>query len=106
MASLVFNEAALKFLLESPAGPVGLDLQRRSENIAAIYEQNVARYLPSFVEQGGSIDFVIVSDSEGLQSIIGINAGHGSDRFAENVAKKVLKEPDKATDAVAQGLYL
>lgn len=104
MGSLVLNEAALKFLLEDPDGPVGQDLRRRSENITIIYHENVARYLPTFVEQGGRIDYEIVSDDDGLRSFIGINPGHGSDRFAENVAKKVLKEPDKAIDAM-EGLY-
>ena len=103
--SLVVNEAALNFLLQEENGPVGIDLRRRAENISTIYEQNVARYLPAFVEQGGSIDYEISVQDDGLQAIIGINPGHGSDRFAENVAKKILKEPEKALDAVSQGLY-
>ena len=103
--SLIFNEAALRSLLQDEDGPVGQKLRFIAENVSTIYEQNVARYLPAFVEQGGSIDYEIGFADDGLQAIIGINPGHGSDRFAENVAKKILKEPEKAIDALDQGLH-
>lgn len=103
--SLVFNEAALKRLLEDEDGPIGIELDRIAQNVATIYNANVARYLPAFVEQGGEVGHAVVSGENGLEAVIGIRAGHGSDRFAENVAKKVLKEPDKATDALDVGLH-
>jgi hypothetical protein len=103
--SVILNQAALDFLLQNPAGPVGQDLRRRCENITPIYRDNVAVVLPEFFESGGDIDFTIFVGDQGLQATIGIRGRDADDRWANYLAAKVEKEPDKATSALEQGLH-
>lgn len=98
------NEAALRFLLEDEGGPVGIDLKRRAENITAIYRQNVMNIVPAFGEHGGDVDYAIEAVDEGLRAVIGINPGDSeSTRMADYLASKVEREPEKATNAIAEG---
>ena len=92
--SLVFNEAALKFLLESPAGPVGRKLLLASERIShnynvqiqTVWENQSAINLPV-------ASFNIGSGDDGLQSEIGIVDGG---RISQYMAQKFAeKERDK-----------
>jgi hypothetical protein len=102
--SVRLNEAALHFLLEDEAGPVGIDLRRRAQNIAVIYRQNVMNIVPAFGEHGGDVDFAIEDSDDGLRAVIGINPGDSeSSRMADYLAAKVEREPEKAANAVAEG---
>lgn len=103
--SVTLNEVALRFLLEDEAGPTGQDLRRRSENVTRIYRQNVANVLPAFFEHGGEVAYEIEVGDDGLKSTIGIRPGGGSGRMGDYLAKKVEREPEKAQDALAQGLH-
>jgi len=102
--SVTLFEPALKFLLEDQDGPVGLDLELRSRNIADLYRRNVMDIIPAFGEQGGDVSYRIENTEFGLVAIIGIDPGAGqSDNMAQWLADKVVREPEKATDAAEQG---
>jgi len=99
MASLVFNEAALKFLLESPAGPVGLDLRRRAERITDLVRANATKILEQMPPE--TVQFDIVSDDDGLAAIIGVE---GTGRWSSYLAAKERREAVIFAPALAQGL--
>jgi hypothetical protein len=99
--TITLNEQALRFLLEDEGGPVGLDLRRRAQNITDLYRTNVVSVMPRF--PASEVDFEITTGDEGLQAIIGIRGGGTSARWADYLAAKVEREPEKATNAVAQG---
>lgn len=85
--SVTLNEAALRFLLEDPAGPVGIDLARRSENITRLVRTNAQRIIPQIPES--LIDYEISSGDQGLQSVIGLE---GSGRWSSYLAAKEDRE--------------
>ena len=97
--SLVFNEAALDFLLENPAGPVGLDLRRRAENITRLVRANATKILEEM--DPGLVDYVIVSGDDGLQAIIGVE---GTGRYSSYLAAKEKREAVVFAPALAAGL--
>lgn len=97
--SVTLNEAALRFMLEDPAGPVGADLRRRSENVTALVRQNaqrIIRTLPADV-----VEYEIQSSEEGLRSVIGIK---GSGRWSEYLAAKEAREAVIFAPALDAGL--
>jgi hypothetical protein len=70
------NEAALQRFLDSPAGPVGQDLQRRAERVTAEATANASGDIIG-IESGAlhsGINFRIENDSEGLRAVIGTPA--------------------------------
>ena len=74
MATVVVNEAAVRLLLDSPAGPVGRDLLRRAENIENAAKENARAF---FYQRTGnlvqSIEKDVGVDAIGLRAIIGCN---------------------------------
>lgn len=76
--TVVMNEVALRFLLESPSGPVGRDLRRRSEQVAAQAGQNASGEIIG-IETGdlySGIRFEIRETADGLEGVIGTDAEH------------------------------
>lgn len=97
---LTFNEAALNFLLENPAGPVGLDLRHRAENITDLVRANATKILEEM--DPGVIDFEIVNGDDGLAAIIGVR---GAGRWSTYLAAKEQREAVVFAPALAQGLH-
>lgn len=98
--SLVFNEAALNYLLNDPEGPVGQDLQRRSENITALVKENATKILEQM--NPDIVQFTISSGDDGLQSVIGVE---GTGRWSSYLAAKEKREAVVFAPALAQGLH-
>jgi hypothetical protein len=99
MSSLVFNEAALNFLLENPAGPVGQDLRRRAERITQLVRDNATKVLEQLPPE--TIQYEIVSGDDGLEAIIGVE---GTGRWSSYLAAKEERERVIFAPALAQGL--
>lgn len=99
--SIVFNEAALHFLLEDEAGPVGQDLRRRSINITELVRDNATKILVMMPRE--AVDFHISSGDNGLQSEIGVT---GTGRWSKYLAAKEERERVIFAPALAQGLHL
>ena len=97
--SLVFNEAALNFLLENPAGPVGLDLRRRAENITQLVRDNATKILEQMPPE--LVRYEISSGDDGLQAIIGVE---GTGRWSSYLAAKERREAVIFAPALAAGL--
>ena len=102
--SLVFNEAALNFLLESPDGPVGRELERISINVTQLVRDNATKILKGNASVPGRIQFEISNNDDGLQSVIGITSG-GSNRWAEYLAAKERREAVIFAPALDVGLH-
>jgi hypothetical protein len=98
--SITLNEAALTFLLESEAGPVGLDLRRRSENVTALVRENATKILEEMPPE--VIDFEISVGDDGLRSEIGVV---GSGRWSDYLAAKEGREAVIFAPALAAGLH-
>ena len=98
--SVTVNEAALTFLLESEAGPVGLDLRRRSENIVASVRANATRILEEMPPD--LIDFEISVGDDGLRSVIGMTSGG---RWDDYLAAKERREQVIFAPALQVGLH-
>ncbi len=98
--SIIFNEAALANLVESPDGPIGQKLRFVSETIEANYRDVVAKI---WENQSAlvrpSVGFDITSGDFGLQSEIGIDE---FGRVADYMAKKFHRE-DWVVPAIMQG---
>lgn len=97
--SLVFNEAALHFLLENPAGPVGQDLRRRAEVITDLVRANATKVLEMLPPE--TIQYEITSGDDGLQAVIGVE---GVGRWSTYLAAKEQREAVIFAPALAQGL--
>lgn len=98
--SLVFNEAALQNLLESPDGPLGQKLRFVSEQIEGNYQAVVSKIWENQTPLARpSVSFDITQGDFGLQSEIGID-GHG--RVADYMAAKFHRE-DWVVPAIMQG---
>jgi len=97
--SLVFNEAALRFLLEDEAGPVGQDLRRRSEAITELVRANATKILEQMSPD--VVQFEISTGEDGLQAIIGVE---GTGRWSSYLAAKEKREAVIFAPALAQGL--
>jgi len=100
MAGLVFNEAALRFLLEDPDGPVGRDLERRSINITELVKENATKILEKM--NPDLVQYVITSGDDGLQSVIGVE---GTGRWSSYLAAKEEREAVIFAPALAEGLH-
>lgn len=91
--SLVFNEAALNFLLQDPDGPIGRKLERVSNHIAGRYEAVIGVVWENqdpFLQP--RVDYDIGNGANGLQSVIGI-VDEGS--LSEYMAHKMVDEQDR-----------
>ena len=100
MGNLVFNEAALKFLLEDPDGPVGRELQRVSENITQLVKDNAHKILEQM--NPDIVMFEISNTDDGLQSVIGVE---GTGRWSSYLAAKEERERVIFAPALAVGLH-
>lgn len=97
--SVTLNEAALNFLLDNPAGPVGIDLRRRAENITRLVRANATKILEEMPPS--LVDFEVVSGDDGLAAIIGVQ---GTGRWSSYLAAKEQREAVIFAPALAQGL--
>jgi hypothetical protein len=86
--SVTLNEPALRFLLEDPAGPVGLDLRRRSDNILPLMRERAQAVLP--MAPADIVDYDIFVGEDGLVSVFGYKGG----RWADYLAAKAQREFD------------
>ena len=98
--SLVFNEAALNFLLESPDGPVGRDLERRVINITQLVRDNATKILEQMPPE--IVGYEIVNGDDGLAAIIGVQ---GAGRWSSYLAAKEAREAVVFAPALQQGLH-
>ena len=98
--SLVFNEAALANLLQSPDGPIGERLRFVSETVEANYQDVVAKIWENQSALARpNVGFHITSGDFGLQSEIGI-ADVG--RVADYMGAKFQRE-DWVVPAIMAG---
>lgn len=97
--SLIFNEEALNFLLENPAGPVGQDLLRRTIIITDLVRANATKILEELPPE--AIRYDITSGDNGLQAVIGVE---GTGRWSSYLAAKEEREAVIFAPALAQGL--
>lgn len=98
--SVIFNEAALTFLLESPDGPVGRELQRVSENVTALVRENATKIIEQM--DPNIVQFTISSGDNGLQSVIGVE---GTGRWSSYLAAKEEREAVIFAPALEVGLH-
>lgn len=98
--SLVFNEQALKHLLQDPDGPVGRDLRRRAENITELVRDNATRVLQRMPRE--IVQYEIRNGDDGLEAVIGVS---GSGRWSSYLAAKEQREKVIFAPALAQGLH-
>lgn len=101
MSSLVFDPAALDFLLENPEGPVGQDLRRRAENITRLAQQQAGEIIHRGVFGASIVGYEIRSGENGLEALIGCDAG----RIGEYLALKDVREGRPFTAATQAGLH-
>lgn len=96
MSSLFFNDAAERFLLEDPGGPMGTYLRLKSEIIA----QEARRGAEVIMKQPMTdfIDYEVVSGDEGLVSIVGVK---GQGRISQYLAFKQQNEGKPFDSAMA-----
>lgn len=76
--TVILLEPGLELLLESPLGPVGLDLTRRAEQVVRLAEENVSGSLLS-IDTGdlhASVRFSIDRTPLGLAAVVGSDARH------------------------------
>ena len=99
--ALVFNEAALHFLLEDEAGPVGLELDRVSQNITELVRDNATKIIAEMPRD--TIDYLVSSGDNGLQSVIGVE---GTGRWSSYLAAKEERERNIFAPALDAGLHL
>lgn len=96
--SLIFNEAALLFLLESPEGPVGRRLDRVANHVAGRYEAVVGVVWenrdPSIQPK---VDYDVRTAEDGLEAVIGITDGGSISRY---MAEKMEIEQDRLVGAI------
>jgi hypothetical protein len=99
--NVTLNEAALRYLLEDPAGAVGLDLRRRSENVTALVRENVNKVMWRTPAAAEAVGYEIVTGDDGLVSIIGLR---GAGRWADYLAAKEAREAVIFAPALDAGL--
>lgn len=87
--SVILNEAAIRRLLESPAGPVGRDVQRRADAMLSVYK---ARARQIFENRSG------IQGDERVEMRVGddleITIGFLDGRVEQYLAPKIEREPD------------
>lgn len=81
--TVVLNETALAFLLESDVGPVGRDIRRRAENVGAIAALNASGDMVNIRSHAllGGLEVEVVSSPDGPRGIVKTDAmstWHGS----------------------------
>ena len=72
-------EPGIQFLLRDPAGPVGEDLRRRAENVAADPEVNASGDIIG-IQTGdlhSGIRYVLQQGDDGLEAVVRTDAEHG-----------------------------
>lgn len=88
--TVTLNEAAIRRLLESPTGPVGRDVQRRSNAMLGVYK---ARARQIFENRPG------IQGDERIEMRLGddleITIGFLDGRIEEYLAPKIEREPDR-----------
>ena len=99
--SVIFDESALNFLLQDPAGPIGIDLRRRSENIVRQAEVNAREIIHQGFDPAQIIGYEIVNGDMGLESRIGVDGG----RIGDYLVEKDAREGKPFTNAVQQELH-
>ena len=97
--SVTLFEPSLRFLLEDQDGPVGMDLQRRSEVITRLVQQNAQHIIIQMPD--GVVGYEISNGDLGLQAEIGLKGGG---RWSEYLAAKELREQVVFAPALDQGL--
>lgn len=97
--SVTLNEFALRFMLEDEAGPVGIDLRRRAENVTRLVRENATKVLEQMPPE--IVDYVIVSQDEGLAAIIAVQ---GTGRWSSYLADKEQREAVIFAPALDAGL--
>jgi hypothetical protein len=105
--SVTLDEGALTFLLENPAGPIGRDLLRRSENIVREARVDAAGIIHTGFPIWQDIGYSIVSGEDGLESLIGFaNPQDGeSDTLSDYLIKKDQNEGKPFTSAVERAFH-
>lgn len=79
LVALKLNPAEMHHLLDDPSGPVGVDLQRRAQNVTARATDLASDRPGPEIRTGdlhSSIHYVILSDAEGLRAQIGTDQEH------------------------------
>ena len=95
--SVLLNESALQFLLENPAGPVGIDLMQRSEVIVRNGESIAALIIEdAFIRP--NVDYEISNSDLGLQSVIGIP-------YSGSVSEYLALKFDRESDWIVPSLF-
>lgn len=77
--AVLLNEAGLKLLLESEQGPVGQDLRRRAEQVAALASDNASGEIIG-IRSGdlhSEIRYELRESGEGLEAVVLTDAEHG-----------------------------
>jgi hypothetical protein len=99
--SVILDEAALDFVLESPDGPIGRDLERRSENIVREVRADARQIIHTGFDPTQIIGYEIVSGQDGLESRIGVSDG----RIGEYLVEKDARELKPFTSGLERGFY-
>lgn len=101
MSSLVFDPAALDFLLQNPDGPVGQDLRFRAENITRISEQQAGEIVHRGFQGQRIVGYEIRNGDEGLEAVIGVDGG----RIGDYLIAKDVREGRPFTQATQAGIH-
>ena len=99
--AVVWNEAALLALLESPDGPVGRELDRVSQNVTSLVRDNATKIIEEM--NPDIVQYVISSGDNGLQSVIGVE---GTGRWSSYLAAKEKREAVVFAPALEVGLHV
>ena len=87
--SVILNEIALKALLETDAGPVGRDVQRRADAMLEVYKDRARQIFESRPGIQGDERVRAVQGAD-LEITIGFLDG----RIESDLAPKIEREPD------------
>lgn len=92
MGNLVFNEAALNFLLQDPDGPVGRKTERSANQIAGNYDA-VVNIIWQNQDQDlrPAAEYTVGNGAEGLEAVIGFP---DQGRVSQYMAEKFERESD------------
>lgn len=100
MGAVTLNQAALNFLLENPAGPVGQDLRRRAENVTVLLRDGATTILEAMPPD--LIQYQIRSGDAGLEAVVGVVGGG---RWSDYLVAKEAREGKPFAPALQQGLH-
>lgn len=68
--SVILNEPALKALLETDAGSVGLEVRQRAQEVTENARAGVRQIMGgSFIDPSGAVDFVMLGDATAVVGI-------------------------------------